>query len=117
MQTREIPREQWPKFLDSLSKKEADHPVRIEVEGGDAGGSQHVGESLKLIRIGVETKGSESGSLEVAVESSEGLLEHKIDRPQHLYVEEDDSGELACIDIEDAENVKTLIQFEQSASA
>lgn len=110
MQTREIPREEWGSFLEALSKKEAEHPVRLEVEGADLG-SQTIGESLKLIRIGLEKKGSEAGSLAIAVQSDQGLLEHTIERPEHLYLEESDSGSLECIDIEDASRVKTLIQF------
>lgn len=115
MQTREIPREEWASFFEQLSKSEADHPVRLEIAGTEIG-SQEIGGSLKLIRIGLEQKGSGIGALGVAVDSGQGMLEHMIVRPEHLYVEEDDSGTLECIDIEDAAHVKTLIQFQPASS-
>jgi Family of unknown function (DUF5335) len=64
------------------------------------------------VEISVEEKGSDAGAIEVTVGRPGQELTHRIARPEHVWAEESDSGELECLDIEDADHVKTLIYFE-----
>ena len=109
--TREIPREGWADYLLLLSTIERDQQVRIQAEG-PALGDQTVAWDLPLVEISVEEKGSDAGAIEVTVGQPGEELTHRILRPEHVWAEESDSGELECLDIEDADHVKTLIYFE-----
>ena len=110
MQTREIPQDGWKEFLTSLSEAHRDEEVRVEVDG-QALGEQPLVEGLTLMGVSMDPKGSLAGSIDVHVNTRGGVLDHRIEKPEHLWVEEDDRGELACLDIEDQEQVKTLIFF------
>ncbi|WP_375770200.1 DUF5335 domain-containing protein [Archangium gephyra] len=109
--TREIPREGWADYLLLLSTIERDQQVRIQAEG-PALGDQTVAWNLPLVDISVEEKGSDAGAIEVTVGRPGEEFTHRIPRPEHVWAEESDSGELECLDIEDADHVKTLIYFE-----
>jgi hypothetical protein len=110
--TIEIPRERWAEYLDTLSNREQDHAVRIEVEGHELG-DQILSSRFPLVGISLEKKGSEKSAIEVTVADSKRrqTLTHLIEKPEHVYVEQD--GErVCCIDIEDRAQVKTLIFFD-----
>ncbi|MFP2924472.1 DUF5335 family protein [Pyxidicoccus sp. 3LG] len=109
--TREIPREGWADYLALLSSLERDHWVRIETENPDIG-DQPVASRLPLVEIGLEEKGSDMGAVEIIVGRPGDELTHRILKPDHIYADESESGELECLDIEDAEHGKTLIFFE-----
>lgn len=110
--TIEIPRKRWAEYLDSLSNREQDHAVRIEVAGQDLG-DQALSNRLALVGISLEGKGSERNAIEVTVADGKGsqTLTHLIERPEHVYVEQD-GDRVCCIDIEDRAQVKTLISFD-----
>ncbi|HEX5753411.1 MAG TPA: DUF5335 family protein [Archangium sp.] len=109
--TREIPREGWADYLLLLSTIERDQQVRIHAEGPEPG-DHTVAWNLPLVEISVEEKGSDAGAIEVTVGPPGEELTHRILRPVHVWAEESDSGELACLDIEDEDHVKTFIHFE-----
>ncbi|MFE8604980.1 DUF5335 family protein [Archangium violaceum] len=109
--TREIPRERWGDYLLLLSAIERDQQVRIEAAGPELG-DQRVAWDLPLVEILVEEKGSDEGAIEVTVGNPGEELTHRILHPVHVWAEESDTGELACLDIEDEDHVKTLISFE-----
>ncbi len=114
-QTREIPREGWSDYLTLLSSIERDHWVRIELETPE-NGEQTLTSRLPLVGISVEEKGSGAGTIEVTVGRPGEEITHRIAHPGHLYAEESESGELECLDIEDAEHLKTHIYFEPMLS-
>ena len=112
--THEIPRERWADYLSALSNREKDHPVRIRVEGREIG-DQALAEGLPLVGISVEEKGSEKDAIEVTVGNKgrgEANMTHMIHAPERIYIEERSNGQVACLDIEDGAQVKTLIFFD-----
>ncbi|HVP62912.1 MAG TPA: DUF5335 family protein [Myxococcaceae bacterium] len=115
--TIEIPRERWAKYLDDLSNREQDHPVRIEVEGQELG-DQALSTKLPLMGISLEEKGSEKDAIEITVaDRGKGqTLTHLIERPEHVYVEQE-GDRVRCVDIENRAHVKTLIFFEDRRGA
>ncbi len=112
MRTREIPAGEWSGFLESLSERAGDRPVDIRVESPDMG-DQELATGMPLIGITCAEKGgdSEAIALTVAGEPGRGKLTHLIDQPEHLWVQEDDDGRVAVLDIEDRAQVKTLVFF------
>jgi hypothetical protein len=109
--TREIPREVWSDYLTLLSSMNRTQSVRIEADSMQIG-EQQLAQRLPLLSISLEEKGSSQGSIEVTVGRPGEEITHRISRPTRLYADESESGELECLDIEDAEHTKTLIFFE-----
>jgi hypothetical protein len=116
MQTREIPKPNWGHYLQALGNHKAYQPVRVHVESEELG-AQPLAEGLPLVGISVEAKGSHADAIELTLGGpGQGDFTHMIDRPSHLWVEEDEAGEVRAIDIEDAQKVKTLIFFAPDAA-
>jgi hypothetical protein len=113
--TREIPREVWSDYLTLLSSITRSQCVRIEA-GSPEIGEQHMADRLPLIDISFAEKGSDEGAIEVTVGRPGEEITHRIFHPDHIYADENESGELECLDIEDAEHTKTLIFFEPTAA-
>lgn len=110
--TREIPRREWQKYLDDLSRRERDHGVRIELDEKDQG-SQIVAGKMPLLGISCETKGSQAGALDISVTRSNGQDEftHRLEGTRRIYAEEADDGHIQCLDIEN-DSGRTLIYFD-----
>jgi Family of unknown function (DUF5335) len=112
-ETLEIPREAWAGYLDALSNREHDHPVRIRIEGTEVG-DQVLADGMPLVGISLERKGSEANAIEVTLAHEDRQnLTHMIQTPEHVYVEEGDNGQVMVLDIEDTMKVKTLIFFDR----
>jgi hypothetical protein len=109
--TREIPREVWSDYLTLLSSITRSQGVRIEANSPEIG-EQPLAQRLPLIDISFVEKGSDKGAIEVTVGRPGEEITHRIFHPDHIYADESESGELECLDIEDAERTKTLIFFE-----
>lgn len=113
--TREIPREGWFEYLSLLSSVERDHWVRIEAEGPDIRSGHAMANSLPLVDIALEEKGSDRGAIEVTVGRPGEEVTHRVLQPEHIYAGENESGDVECLDIEDAAHVKMTIYFEPQA--
>ncbi|HVG58759.1 MAG TPA: DUF5335 family protein [Hyalangium sp.] len=109
--TREIPREVWSDYLILLSGMTRSQWVRIETASTDIG-EQPLAQRLPLIEISFVEKGSDRGAIEITVGRPGEEITHRIFHPERIYADESESGELECLDIEDAERTKTLIFFE-----
>ena len=112
-QTREIPRDGWGAYLEGLNRHAHGHAVRIETESTELG-VQRMAESVPLRTITLEPKGSAKGSIAVEVGRIGEELTHWVGHAAHLYVEEDESGEPAVLDIESEPEGKTLIFFQKT---
>lgn len=111
-ETLEIPKEAWADYLNALSNRVHDRPVRVRIEGTDMG-DQVLAEQVPLVGISLEQKGSEAGAIELTLAHEDRTnLTHMIQSPAHVYAEEGDAGEVVCLDIEDTASVKTLIFFD-----
>ncbi len=111
-QTIEIPRSNWALYFERLGRQAQTYPVRIEVENQDIG-DQEMARKLPLVGIDLETKGSESGDIEVTVGDAADNFMHHIDDPTRVFLSVDDGGNIDCIAIEDGANGKTLIYFDR----
>jgi Family of unknown function (DUF5335) len=109
--TREIPREVWSDYLTLLSGMTRSQWVRIEAASSYFG-EQPLAQRLPLVDISFVEKGSDRGAIEITVGRPGEEITHRIFKPERIYADESESGELECLDIEDAEGTKTLMFFE-----
>ena len=120
MPTREIPRDQWERYFDSLSNRAHLRPplVTVSIEGEELG-AEPVAEHAPLRSIFYEEKGSEGHSLDIEVgdDVSGDRLVQRVEA-QSVWVEESPRGDTLALDIEgmDRESrtrIKTVIRFER----
>lgn len=106
-QTREIPRDQWTTFFDSLSRRYRGQPVSIEVLGPDIGAQveakQVIFEGITMDRKDVR----EIISLILHRTPQEHLTDI-ITMPSHVRFER---GGQEVLQIESADGVQMLIRF------
>lgn len=112
--TFEIPRENWSTYLDELNKNAKDHTVRVEVMNRELG-DQELAESVPLVGVDFETKGSMAGSIDiVAISPSKKTdMDHRIAKPEHVYIKANDAGQLETIAIEESSGGTTFVYFEE----
>ncbi|MFY0574828.1 DUF5335 family protein [Cystobacter fuscus] len=111
----EIPREQWADYLARISKQERDESVRVESISSDMG-DQPLSESLPLIDIMLETKGSDAGAVQIIVGRENEEITHRILEPERLVAELNETGGLLeCLEICERGSGKTLIFFERTS--
>ena len=112
-ETVEIPREAGGDYLNALSNREHDHPVRVRIEGTEVG-DQVLAEMVPLVGISLEKKGSEANAIELTLaHEDQRNMTHMIQSPERVYAEEGEAGQVICLDIEDQARVKTLIFFDR----
>lgn len=113
MATREIPRDDWDRYLDTLSRLKADRPVRVRVEDAEIG-DQTLADCLPMVGISLEKKGSDADAIELTLADPGGdrNVTHEITHPAKLFVKENAAGEPEVLDIEAPGQVKTLIFFD-----
>lgn len=127
MATRQIPKEQWERYFDSLSNQaharcqsshDACAKVSVTVEGEELG-VETVAENAPLRGLFYDQKGSEGDSfdLEVGDDVSGARLVQRTLQAQNVWVEEGVGGKPRAIDIEGIDRaskarIKTIIRFE-----
>ena len=104
---RKLEKSEWASFLDRFDKGLADTQAEIEVASLNLG-DQVQAEWVPLIGIVYDPK---DDIVEVAVEN----LDHIIQRPQELYVEEED-GELSSLTVVDDEGVHHVVNFRRAVN-
>ncbi|MDC0707158.1 DUF5335 family protein [Stigmatella sp. ncwal1] len=110
----EIPRDQWASYLVGISQQDQIPWVRVESIDPDTG-DQPLADRLPLKEISLETKGSDSGAVQIIVGREGEELTHRILNPEHIFAELDEaSGVLECLEIGEKSG-KTLIFFESPA--
>jgi hypothetical protein len=97
MRTQDIPRSKWDGALSAISRKLADHAVRIEARA-DGGLLSECGHE-KFVGMALDAKGSERGALDIGVQLGRGEHEHHILDAERLAAVMDDSGLLECVEI------------------
>ncbi|WP_225409875.1 DUF5335 family protein [Stigmatella hybrida] len=112
----EIPRDQWASYLVGISQQEPSPWVHMESIDTDTG-DQPLAGRLPLKEISLETKGSDSGAVQIIVGREGAEITHRILHPERISAELDEaSGALECLEIGE-KGGKTLIFFESPAGA
>src|SRR5262245_41144032 len=110
----EIKRGQWARFFDEFSKRNLSRPTRLETFGDL--GAQEEEQNLPLNGISVDEKGTGAPQIEIMLgadsPSDERHLTHTIARAARVFTKASADGRDEALEIEDADGVKTLLQFE-----
>lgn len=100
MITRKLEPEAWQEYMDRASRKLTGGRAEIEIFGEDLGAQVH--SDLNLLGLSYDPH-------DRALTISGEPMEHRISDPQEIYVEED-SGELACLEVVDPEGHRQLVR-------
>ena len=111
MQTRQIPKSEWPAFLNSFSSRHQGWLVNLEVFGPDIGAQV---EGTRLMLEGLTGEWNEPKGNTIAImagEKPDDHVTHSISRPTEISIEKTDSGEDAVLSIKGEDGTRTLITF------
>jgi Family of unknown function (DUF5335) len=110
MRTLEIPRPDWPAFLDSFSRRHEGWLINLEVFGPDIG-DQVEERELPLEGVTAELS-TEQDRIEIMVgKEAEDHLTRTITAPRQVSVEQTDEGADAALAIRAADGTTTLLRF------
>ena len=110
MATREIPREQWPQFLNGYTRDHRWRLVNVEILDPE-GGVGLQASSVPLEGMVAEIRHGHN-VLEIGVESaSGGHLWHRIADPTRVYLQEPEGDKPETMLIESATGVRTLVHL------
>ena len=117
MPTQEIPRDEWKTFLDSFSRQHEGWLATLEVLGPDIGAQQEA-HDLPLEGISATSKDTVPETIAISLgKTPEDHLTHTITEPNHVWLEQTPQGANAALEIESADEVKTLLRFRSALPA
>jgi hypothetical protein len=116
MPSRDIPREQWMTFLDSFSRQHERWLVNVEVVTDGLGAHREVREK-RLIGVSADLKSRDSSTISIiAGDRSDDHVNHIINGPTRVALEETEEGAHKGLRIEAADGETTLLLFRSPAS-
>ena len=111
MQTREIPKSEWPAFLNSFSSRHEGWTVDVEVFGPDIG-AQVEGTGLVLQGLTDDWDQMKRNTIVImAGNRRDDHVTHSISGPTEISLERTDSGMDAALSITGEDGTKTLLTF------
>ena len=115
MPSRDIPREEWMTFLDSFSRQHEGWLVNVEVVTDGLGAHREIREkSLIGVSADLKSHGTDTISI-IAGDRSDDHVNHIINRPTRVALEETEEGAHKGLRIEAADGETTLLQFRSPA--
>ena len=117
MATQEIPRDEWTTFFDGFSRQHEGWLATLEVMGTDIGAQQEA-RDLPLGGITATSKGSAPESIAISLgNTAQDHVTHTITGPTRVWLEQTSQGANAALEIESADERKTLLRFRSSLPA
>jgi hypothetical protein len=117
MSTQEIPRDQWTTFLDTFSRQHEGWLATLEIFGTDIGAQQEV-RDLPLEGISIASRGGAPETLMINLgKTPQDHITHTITGPTRVWLEQTSEGANASLEIESADEVKTLLRFRSALPA
>jgi hypothetical protein len=110
MQTREIPKTEWPKFINSFSSRHLGWVVDVEVFGPDIG-AQVEGRGLTLQGLTNEWDETDRNLIVIMAGTRREHVTHSINHPTEISLERTDSGMDAALSIMGEDGTRTLLTF------
>ena len=115
MPTRNIPREEWPAFLDSFSRQHERWLVNVEVVMDGLGAHREVREK-GLIGVSADLKRNGADAISIlAGDRSDDHVNHIINRPTRVALEQTNDGADKGLRIESEDGQTTLVRFRSPA--
>jgi hypothetical protein len=117
MPTHEISPDEWPTFLDTFSRQHEGWLATLEVFATDIGAHQEASD-LPLEGITVTSTDDQSQSIAINLgKTPEDHVTHTINKPIRIWLEQTLLGANAALEIESADQVKTLLRFRSALPA
>ena len=111
MITQQIPRDEWPAFLNSFSRKHEGWLVNLQILGPDVG-AQMQEQELALEGITDEWDEVEGNTILIMTGSRpDDHITHSISRPTEVSLEQTDEGADVALAIKAADGNTALLQF------
>src|SRR5687768_12916865 len=111
MKTKEIPKNEWPKFLDNFSRKHEGWVVTLEMFGEEFG-AQVQERELTLQGIFDEWDEIQGNQIVIMVgEKRDDHITHRIARPTQVSLEQTDGEADVALAIKSADGVMALLRF------
>lgn len=107
---REIPRNEWKKFFDELSRDKLEWHVTVQVLS-DEHGAQVMSDGLPFAGLVYEEANGTEQVILLTGTDTETHQTHVIPKPATVLFEETGIGPIGLLDIEDEAGSKTLIRF------
>ena len=111
MKTKEIPKNEWPKFFDNFSRQHKDWLVTLEMFGTKFGAQV---QERELTFEGIVDEWDEIHGNQIVImvgEKPDDHITHSIARPTHVSLEQTDEGASAVLAIKSADGVMALMRF------
>ena len=117
MPTQEIPRGEWPTFLDRFSRQHEGWLATLEVLAIDIG-AQEQARDLPFEGITATSRDSTSETIAISLgKTPEDHVTHTISEPTRVWLDQTPAGANAALEIESADKVKTLLRFRSALPA
>ena len=111
MKTQEIPRAEWPAFLDSFTSRYKEWLIDLEVFGTEIG-SQMEAEGLPFEGITAELGNGKPDMIEIMLGTDpDDHITHSITAPSQVSVEKTEEGADAALAIKASDGTTTLLRF------
>lgn len=111
MKTREIPKNEWPKFFDNFSTKHEGWSVTLEIFGTELGAQV---QERELALAGIVDEWDEIHGNRIVImfgEKADDHLTHNIGCPTQVSLEQTEGGEDVALAIKSADGVMALLRF------
>ena len=111
MQTRQIPKSEWPAFLDRFSRQHEGWLVKLEILNPDLG-AQIEETGLSLAGLTDEWDETEGNTIMImAGKEPDDHVTHSISNPTEVSLEQTDEGADAALSIKSADGTTALLSF------
>ena len=111
MKTKEIPKNEWPKFFGNFSRQHKGWLVMLEIFGTEFGAQV---QEHELAFEGIVGEGDEIHGDQIVImvgEKPDDHITHSIARPIQVSLEQTDEGTHAVLAIKSADGVMALMRF------
>jgi hypothetical protein len=111
METQEIPRDEWKSFFDVFSRQHEGWLATLEILGQEVDAQQEPRESpFKDITLTSVVGQSEAIAINLG-KTPEDHVKHTVLEPTHVWLAQTAEGANAGLEIESADETKTLLRF------
>jgi hypothetical protein len=111
METREIPRSEWRSFFDVFSRQHEGWLATLEIFGQEIGAQAEPGE-LPLKGVTLTPVVGKSEAITINLGSiPKDHIKHTVIEPTHVWLVQTAEGANAALEIESADETKTLLRF------
>jgi len=111
MKTKEIPKNEWPKFFDNFSSKHQGWSVTFEILGTELGAQV---QERELALVGIVDERDEIHGNRIVImfgEKPDDHITHSIERATEVSLEQTDGGADVALAIKSADGVMALLRF------